>query len=86
MLAKKRDLIKMTSSPNKMNNFSSLLTSVCCIGCGLNPSNIGDITYAATKQIFYRYIEKENYETKLAISMINIDSKNKDNLHWTRDI
>jgi hypothetical protein len=33
---------------------------------GLNPSNVGKITYAATKSLIDRYTEKDAYETRTA--------------------
>lgn len=39
------------------------LVSICCMGIGLTPLNIGEISYAALGKIIDRYQRKEAYET-----------------------
>ena len=35
--------------------FEETLISICCMGIGLNPLNIGEISYAASKKLVEKY-------------------------------
>jgi hypothetical protein len=35
--------------------FEETLVSICCMGIGLNPLNIGEISYAAVKKLVEKY-------------------------------
>ena len=51
--ARYRDKIK-AKSKNGLN-FSSLLSSLCCMGIGITPLNVGEISYAAVSELVNRY-------------------------------
>ena len=53
---------------------------------GLNPSNVGEITYAATKSLIDRYTEKDAYETRTAAMLAGTQSEGKEQTYWIRDL
>lgn len=66
--ARYRDYIKnKTGSTIELNE---ILVAVCCMNVGLNPLNIGEITYAALIALFHSSQKKEAYgwQMRLAIS------------------
>lgn len=83
-LQRKRDRIKAKQSKNNAKEFITLLSSVCCMNCGITPLNVGDITFAALKTLIGRYGEKDAYETKVASMLAGAESK--DNTYWIKDL
>jgi len=45
--ARYRDKIKAKQNAKKGLNLFSIMTSICCMGIGLNPLNIGEMSYVA---------------------------------------
>jgi hypothetical protein len=58
--ARLRDKVK---AKKKGMTLSATLASICCMNFGLNPLNIGEITYAAIPLLIRYYQEKDKYET-----------------------
>ena len=84
-LQRKRDRVKAKQNKNTTKEFTTLLTSLCCMNMGINPLNIGKISFAATKLLLARYTEKDMYETKLAVSLAGGQSS-KDDSYWIKDL
>ena len=84
-LSRKRDRIK-AKQHKAPQELLTLLTSVCCMNTGLNPSNVGEITYAATKSLIDRYTEKDAYETRIASALAGAQSEGKEQTYWIRDL
>ena len=64
--------------------FSVTLVSICCMGIGITPLNIGEITYASVPAIMERYQEKEKYETD--IKSLLAGAKDVKLKYWIRDL
>ena len=79
-----RDRVKSKTSKDSVKDLTTLLTSVCCMGVGLNPINLMDISYAALKMMIDRYEMKESYDSQFAISLAG--GQTKDNIFWIRDV
>lgn len=62
--------------------FEETLVSICCMGIGLNPLNIGEISYAATKQLVEKYQQKEKYEVDIQSLLAGADSKKIKPKYW----
>ena len=62
--------------------FEETLVSICCMGIGLNPLNIGEISYAATKQLVEKYQQKEKYELDIRSLLAGADSKKIKPKYW----
>ena len=62
--------------------FEETLVSICCMGIGLNPLNIGEISYAAAKQLVEKYQQKEKYEIDIQSLLVGADSKKIKPKYW----
>jgi hypothetical protein len=61
--ARYRDRVKekqMAKSKDGISMFTSLV-SICCMGLGITPLNIGEMSYIAMDSILRKYQEKEKY-------------------------
>ena len=58
------------------------LVSICCMGIGLTPLNIGEISYAALGKIIDRYQKKEAYETDRQSILAGADAKKIHPKYW----
>lgn len=58
------------------------LVSICCMGIGLTPLNIGEISYAALGKIIDRYQKKEAYETDIKSILAGADAKKIHPKYW----
>lgn len=58
------------------------LVSICCMGIGLTPLNIGEISYAALGKIIDRYQKKEVYETDIQSILAGADAKKIHPKYW----
>ena len=62
--------------------FEETLVSICCMGIGLTPLNIGEISYAAAKQLVEKYQQKEKYQTDIDSLLAGADSKKIKPKYW----
>lgn len=63
---------------------SVILVSICCMGLGITPLNIGEISYASVSAIMERYQAKEKYEVDIKSMLAGAkDVKLK---YWIRDL
>lgn len=84
-LQRKRDRVKAKQNKNTAKEFTTLLTSLCCMNMGLNPLNIGKVSFAATKMLMARYTEKDMYETNVAVALAG-GQNNKNDTYWIKDL
>ena len=82
--ARYRDRIK--AKQGKGIGFSTSLTSICCMGIGITPLNVGELTYAAVSELIRRYQEKEKYETDISSLLAGADSKKVKPKDWIRNL
>ena len=52
------------------------------MGIGLNPLNIGEISYAAIKQLVEKYQQKEKYDIDIKSLLAGADSKKIKPKYW----
>lgn len=83
MEAKKRlrDRVKSKQEKNK-GSFLNNLASICCMGIGLNPLNIGEMSYAAIAIIIEKYQMKERYDIDMRIATSGFGSKKIKPKYW----
>lgn len=62
------------------------LASICCMGLGLNPLNIGEMSYASIGTLMRTYQEKEKYETDIRSLQAGADSKKVKPKYWIRNL
>ena len=62
--------------------FEETLVSICCMGIGLNPLNVGAISYAASKKLVEKYQQKEKYDIDIRSLLAGADSKKIKVQYW----
>ena len=62
--------------------FEETLVSICCMGIGLNPLNIGEISYAAAKRLVEKYQQKEKYDIDIRSLLAGADKKKIKVEYW----
>ena len=82
--ARYRDRVKAKSKNTP--TLETMLTSLCCMNYGLNPLNIGELSYAAMPQLISRYQEKEKYDLDIKSLLAGADSKKVKPKYWIRNI
>ena len=82
--ARWRDNIKKRKSGGL--NLGSLLASICCMNLGINPLNIGELSYSAIATLVQFYQNKEEYELNVQSLLAGADSKKIELKHWMRNI
>lgn len=85
MKAKQRERDRVKAKKQGGHSFITLLTASCCIGAGITPNNIGDITYAAMNQLIARSQFKEAYDTDVASLLAGADPKKVKIDYWIKD-
>jgi len=79
---------KRLAAKNKNKRGVSLTTTlgaICCMGIGLNPLNIGEISYASIDVLTNLYQQKEKYQTDIDSLMAGADPKKVHPKYWIKD-
>ena len=82
--ARMRDYIKAKSG--KGLTFISTLASISCMGMGLNPLNLGELSYAAIPVLIGTYQQKEKYELDVESLLAGADSKKVHPVYWIKNL
>lgn len=85
--ARYRDRVKekqMAKSKDGISMFTSLV-SICCMGLGITPLNIGEMSYIAMDSILRKYQEKEKYQLDIDRLLAGADSKKIKPQYWIRN-
>ena len=80
LLAKKR--AKNKNSPT----FGTLLAAICCMGIGLSPLNIGEMSYACVHWLITMEQQKEEYDIDIRALLAGADSKKVKPKYWIKNI
>ena len=85
--ARKRDRLKAKQAEKSKNgvSFYAMLVSICCMGLGITPLNIGEMSYVALEAILRKYQEKEKYQLDIDSLMAGADSKKVKPKYWIRN-
>ena len=75
--ARRRDRLKAKQAEKSANGVSyfTSLVSICCMGVGISPLNIGEMSYMAFNSIIRKYQDKEKYELDVDSLLAGADSK-----------
>ena len=84
--AKARYRDKVKAKQNKGISLSTCLTAICCMGVGITPLNIGEMSYAAVLTIMEMYQEKEKYHLDVDSLLAGADSKKIKPKYWIRNL
>ena len=82
--ARMRDRIKAKSKDNL--TLGTTLASICCMGIGITPLNVGELSQAAIAVLMRTYQEKHKYEVDIESLMNGADSKKVKPQFWIRNI
>ena len=63
----------------------TILVSICCMGLGITPLNIGEMSYVAIEAILRKYQEKEKYQLDIESLLAGADSKKIKPKYWIRN-
>ena len=78
-------LVKKKKAKNAPT-FGTLLTAICCMGIGLNPLNIGEISYACVHWLITMEQQKEEYDIDIRALLAGADSKKVKPKYWIKNI
>lgn len=82
--ARLRDRVKAKSKNNL--TLGSTLASICCMGLGITPLNVGELSQAAISVIVRTYQEKDKYDIDIQSLLAGADSKKVKPQFWIRNI
>ena len=66
--------------------FGTLLAAICCMGIGITPLNIGEMSYACVRWIMAMEQQKEEYDINIRSLLAGADSKKVKPKYWIRNI
>lgn len=82
--ARYRDRIKAKKGMGL--KLESCIASICCMGIGITPLNIGEMSYASVNTLIRTYQEKEKYEIDIRSLQAGADSKKIKPKYWIRNL
>lgn len=82
--ARLRDRIKAKSG--KALKLNTTLAAICCMGIGITPLNIGEITYGSAQVLMKMYQNKEKYDLDMKSLLAGADSKKIKPKYWIMNI
>lgn len=86
MKAKARYRDKVKAKLGKGLQLGSSLASLCCMGFGLNPLSLGELSYASVSVLIRYYQEKEKYQLDVDSLLAGADAKKVKPKYWVRNI
>ena len=85
-LARFRDKVKAKQNAKNGLSFDNTVVALCCMNLGLNPLNIGELSYCAFSSLLACYQNKEKYELDIQSLLAGADSKKVHPKYWIRDL
>ena len=83
--ARERDRLKARRGASDGISLQTSLVAICCMGIGLTPLNIGEMSYAAIGPIMKMSQEKEKYDIDIRSLLAGADSKKIKPKYWIRN-
>ena len=83
--ARERDRIKAKQGRKDGISLATCLTAICCMGIGITPLNIGEMSYAAIGPIMKTMQDKEKYDIDIRSLLAGADSKKVKPKYWIRN-
>ena len=84
--AKIRKSDRIIAKKKKGTNFGTLIAAICCMGIGLTPLNIGEISYACVPWIIGMSQQKEEYDIDIRALLAGADKKKVKPKYWIKDL
>ena len=83
--ARERDRVKSKQAGKGGISLDTCLTAICCMGIGITPLNIGEMSYAAIGPIMKVMQDKEKYDIDIRSLLAGADSKKVKPKYWIRN-
>lgn len=83
--ARARDRKKAKQGAGNGISIQTCLAAICCMGIGITPLNIGEMSYAAIGPIMKMSQEKEKYDIDIRSLLAGADSKKIKPKYWIRN-
>ncbi len=84
--AKARYRDKVKAKKEMGPKLGTLLAAICCMGIGLNPLNIGEMSYANVVWLIEMYQQKESYGIDIRSLLAGADSKKVKPKYWIKNL
>lgn len=84
--ARYRDKVKAKQAAKNGTTLFNTMASICCMGIGLTPLNIGEMSYVALEAIIAQYQAKEKYQIDIDSLLAGADSKQVKPIYWIRNL
>lgn len=82
--ARRRDKAKAKQNSKNGIDLLTSLAAICCMGIGLSPLNIGEMSYASVGVLMSMMQDKEKYETDIKSLLAGADPKKTKPKYWIR--
>lgn len=86
MKAKARYRDKIKAKNGIGISFCTSLISLCCMGIGITPLNIGELSYATVTALIQQWQAKDSYETGVRSLQAGADRKKVNPKFWIRNL
>lgn len=83
--ARYRDRIKAKKGTAGGVSYQTTLEALCCMGIGLSPLNVGQVSYAAVGPLMSRCQLKDKYETDIRSLQAGAKSNKVHPVYWIKD-
>ena len=83
--ARERDKIKARQANKSGISLSICLVAICCMGIGITPLNIGEMSYASVGALMKMMQDKEKYDIDIRSLLAGADSKKIKPKYWIRN-
>lgn len=83
--ARQRDRLKAKKGTANGISLTSCLVAICCMGIGITPLTIGEMSYAAIGPLMKMMQEKEKYDIDIRSILAGADSKKIKPKYWIRN-
>jgi len=80
------DKIRAKKKQKDGPKFGTLLAAICCMGIGLTPLNIGEISYACVHWLIAMEQQKEAYDIDIRSLLAGADSKKIKPKYWIKNL
>ena len=83
--ARERDRIKAKQGQKGGISLTTCLVAICCMGIGITPLNIGEMSYASVGVIMKMMQDKEKYDIDIRSLLAGASSKKVKPKYWIRN-
>ena len=84
--ARLREKVKRNQKNTNGISLTTLMSALCCMGIGITPLNIGEISYACASFLVKTYQEKEKYEVDIRFLAGGADPKKLNPSYWIKNL